>query len=61
MYATVQHFRDEGITEAQASDERLLALIEEATAAIDRITGWFFEPREMTIYMDGRGGIDPDW
>ena len=63
MYATVQDLRDEGITEAQATDARLLALIEEATATIDRITGWFFEPREMTVYMDGRGtpSIEPPY
>jgi hypothetical protein len=63
VYAAVQDFRDEGITEAQASDARLLALIEEATAAIDRITGWFFEPREMTVYMNGRGkpSIEPPY
>lgn len=63
MYATIQNLRDEGITEAQASDDRLLALIQEATAAIDRITGWFFEPREMTVYMNGRGtpSIEPPY
>ena len=63
MYATVQDLRGEGITEAQASDARLQTLIEEATAAIDRITGWFFEPRELTVYMDGRGNpsIEPPY
>jgi hypothetical protein len=63
VYATVQDLRNEGITEAQASDARLQALIEEATASIDRITGWFFEPREMTVYMDGRGtpSIEPPY
>lgn len=63
MYATVQDLRDEGVTEAQASDMRLSLLIEEAGAAIDQITGWFFEPREMTVYMNGRGvpSIEPPY
>ncbi len=55
MYATVADLRDEGITELQAPDERLLALIEEATMMIDRATGCFFEPRNMTIRINGRG------
>ena len=55
MYATVDDLRAEGVTAAQATDERLASLIEEATATIDRITGWFFEPRTLTLRMDGRG------
>lgn len=55
MYATVADLRAEGITAAQASDERLLGLVDEATADIDRITGWFFEPRVMTFQLNGRG------
>lgn len=43
------------MTEAQASDARLLALLEEATLLIDRVTGWFFEPRDLTLRLDGRG------
>ena len=55
MYATALDLRNEGVTEAQASDERLTALIEEATQVIDRLTGWFFEPRQLTLTFDGRG------
>ncbi len=55
MYATVDDLRAEGVTAAQATDERLTALIEEAGSTIDRITGWFFEPRSLTLRMDGRG------
>ncbi len=54
MYATITDLRDEGVTESQASDARLTALIDEASRAIDRITGWFFEPRSITLRMDGR-------
>lgn len=55
MYATVADLRAEGVTEAMAPDVRLLALIDEAGRAIDRVTGWFFEPRSATLVLDGRG------
>jgi len=55
MYATVTELRNEGVTEAQASDARLERLIDEASRLIDRATGWFFEPRPMTLLLDGRG------
>jgi hypothetical protein len=53
MYATVQDLRDEGVV--NGSDTRLTALLEEASAIIDRVTGWFFEPRMRTYLLDGRG------
>jgi len=55
MYASAQDLRDEGVTTTEASDARLIALIAEATDTIDRVTGWFFEPRVRTIRLDGRG------
>jgi hypothetical protein len=55
MYATVADLRAEGVTEAMAPDARLASLIEEAGSTIDRITGWFFEPRAQTFTLDGRG------
>ena len=55
MYATVADLRAEGVTVAQADDGRLEALIDDATAEIDRVTGWFFEPRSLTLTLDGRG------
>ena len=54
-YCTVADLRAEGVTEAVASDERLGALIDEASRLIDRATGWFFAPRLMTYPLDGRG------
>ncbi|MEK7383861.1 MAG: hypothetical protein AAB262_11340, partial [Elusimicrobiota bacterium] len=61
MYASVADLRAEGITEAMAPDVRLASLIEEAGRTIDRITGWFFEPRAQTLARDGRGNptIEP--
>lgn len=61
MYATVADLRAEGVTESQASDERLIALLEEVSRTIDGATGWYFEPRELTYHLDGRGtpSIEP--
>jgi hypothetical protein len=60
-YATVGDLRAEGVTEDEASDARLQALIDEATATIDHATGWFFEPRAVTYRLDGRrtASIEP--
>lgn len=55
MYATVADLRAEGVSAAAASDARLLQLLDEATRTIDRLTGWFFEPRPVTLRLDGRG------
>jgi hypothetical protein len=55
VYATVAELRDEGVTPAMASDSRLARLVDEASAAIDRVTGWFFEPRDRTLRLSGRG------
>jgi hypothetical protein len=54
-YATIEDLRAEGVSEFEADDARLTALITEATATIDRATGWFFEPRALTLRLDGRG------
>ena len=54
-YATIDDLRAEGVTATQATDSRLTGLIEEASRTIDRITGWFFSPQEMTLTLDGRG------
>ena len=61
MYASVADLRDEDVSVAQASDDRLLALIDEAGRAIDSFTGWLFEPRALTLRLDGRGtpSIEP--
>ncbi len=55
MYASVADLRNEGVRLAETSDVRLLALIDEATHLIDRVTGWFFEPRTLSLRLDGRG------
>ena len=55
MYASVTELRSEGVLESAASDSRLVMRIEEATATIDRATGWWFEPRSAMFQLDGRG------
>jgi hypothetical protein len=55
VYATVANLRAEGVTVAEASDARLRRLIEDASQLIDRVTGWFFKPRAMTLRLSGRG------
>jgi len=55
VYSSVADLRDEGVSVAQASDDRLLVLIDEAGRAIDSFAGWFFEPRSLTLRLDGRG------
>ncbi len=57
MYASVANLRAEGVTSEMASDDRIVLALTEASAVIDRVTGWFFEPREMTLHMDGRGTL----
>ena len=55
MYASVADLRAEGVTAAEASDARLELLLVEASSLIDRVTGWFFEPRLLTLHLAGRG------
>jgi hypothetical protein len=55
VYASVADLRAEGVAAAAASDARLELLLDEATRLIDRLTGWFFEPRALTLRLSVRG------
>lgn len=55
-YALVSDLRAEGVTAAEATDARLMRLIRLASQYVDRMTGRFFEPRPMTLALDGSGG-----
>jgi hypothetical protein len=55
-YALVSDLRAEGVSAAEASDARLARLIRLASQYVDRMTGRFFEPRSMTLTLDGSGG-----
>jgi hypothetical protein len=56
MYCTPEDLRQEGVTEEQADDERLLKLCTLAGQYIEVMTGQWFEPREKTLMLDGNGG-----
>jgi len=55
VYASVAEVRAEGVPAASATDARLVALIDEATRTIDKVTRQCFEPRRATLRLDGRG------
>lgn len=50
-YATIADLRDEGVTVTQADDTRLQALIDEASALIDQVTGWVFAPVSEVVRL----------
>ena len=52
-YCTVDDLRAEGFDK---SDDELTALIKLSCNFIERVTEQFFEPREITLKLDGRGG-----
>jgi hypothetical protein len=57
-YCTIQDLRDEGVPETgygSKTDAQLTKVITRVCAAIDNYTGRFFEPRDMTIVLDGTG------
>jgi len=56
VYALITDLRAEGVTTADATDARLARLLRLATQYVDRMTGRFFEPRPMTVALDGSGG-----
>lgn len=55
-YAMVSDLRAEGVSASEATDARLTRLIRLASQYVDRMTGRFFEPRSMTLTLDGNGG-----
>ena len=55
-YCTLEDIRTEGFTEEDYPDEVAERLIKLSSEYIDRVTGQFFEPREMAVRLDGRGG-----
>lgn len=55
-YALVSDLRAEGVSVAEATDARLVRLIRLASQYVERMTGRFFEPRSMTLTVDGSGG-----
>lgn len=54
-YCTIQDVRDEGFLIGTYPDDRVTFAITLASAFIDRATGRFFEPRDLTLELSGRG------
>lgn len=54
-YATVQDIRDAGVTEEQASDVEVEALLALCSTLIDEACGQWFEPRTIDAVFDGTG------
>ena len=55
-YALVSDLRAEGVNVTDATDARLVRLIRLASQYVDRFTGRYFEPRPLTLTLDGNGG-----
>jgi hypothetical protein len=55
VYASVADMRAEGVTEFEANDARLSDTIDEVTRLLDRVCGWWFEPRTAELMLSGRG------
>ena len=51
----VADLRAEGVTAAEASDAASSCCSTKRRASIDRVTGWFFELRLLTLHLSGRG------
>lgn len=56
-YCMVTELREEGVTLTQATDLKLILLINEASRYVEWATRRFFEPRRQAIAVDGRGGV----
>jgi hypothetical protein len=56
MYCDINDLRMEGVLEATVDDAGLARRIRAACAKIDLWTGLWFEARQKTFFLDGRGG-----
>jgi hypothetical protein len=54
-YATLEDLRSEGFSAEDIPDARAQRALDDASALIDAVTGQFFEPRQLTIVLEGRG------
>lgn len=55
LYASIQDLRDQDITTTMVDDGRALALLTQASAFIDKVTGRWFEPRNRTFRLQSEG------
>jgi hypothetical protein len=54
-YATLEDLRSEGFSAEDIPDARAQRALDDASALIDAVTGQFFEPRQLSIVLEGRG------
>jgi hypothetical protein len=54
-YATLEDLRLEGFSAEEMPDDRAQQVLADASAIIDSVTGQFFEPRPLTLVLEGRG------
>lgn len=54
-YIDIDDVRAEGLTEADADDDRVEVCIELAETYVDLVTGQWFDVRELTLNLDGNG------
>lgn len=55
-YCMLCDLREQGISAATYSDARVLLLANEASRFVERCTGRHFDPRALTLTVDGAGG-----
>ena len=56
-YATLEDLRREGFSAEEMPDDRAQQALADASAVIDSVTGQFFEPRPLTLVLEGRGAL----
>ncbi len=54
-YCTLTDLRDEGFAKCDVTDRRAQSKLDDAAALIESLLGQWFEPRALTIRVDGRG------
>lgn len=57
-WGLVSDLRAEGFAASDVSDVRLLKLLAEQRAFVERVTGQFFEPRHLSMKIDGTDSRD---
>jgi len=55
LYCTIQSIRDEGVPVSKITDDDLIDKISLASRVIEKITRQFFDPRTLSINLDGDG------
>lgn len=57
-YCSIKDVRDEGFATCDFPDRRVQKAVRDATKFIDKVTGRWFEPRDLTVVIDWQGEKD---